>query len=58
MKLISVEIENLRCYQGPVKTRIDGLTTFIGKNDIGKSTILELTFRTLRTRFYELRPRK
>lgn len=41
MKLISVEIENLRCYQGPVKTRIDGLTTFIGKNDIGKSTILE-----------------
>ncbi len=41
MKLISVEIENLRCYQEPIKAKTDELTTFIGKNDIGKSTILE-----------------
>ncbi len=41
MKLVSVEIENLRCYQEPIKAKIDGLTTFIGKNDIGKSTVLE-----------------
>lgn len=41
MKLISVEIENLRCYKEPVKVDIDDLTTFIGKNDIGKSTVLE-----------------
>ncbi|MEJ1375862.1 MAG: ATP-binding protein [Candidatus Sedimenticola sp. (ex Thyasira tokunagai)] len=41
MKLVSVGIENLRCYLEPIKAKIDGLTTFIGKNDIGKSTILE-----------------
>ncbi|WP_174483861.1 ATP-binding protein [methanotrophic endosymbiont of Bathymodiolus puteoserpentis (Logatchev)] len=41
MKLESVEIENLRCYQELIKAKIDGLTTFIGKNDIGKSTVLE-----------------
>jgi AAA15 family ATPase/GTPase len=41
MKLISIEIENIRCYKNPVKVEIDDLTTFIGKNDIGKSTILE-----------------
>lgn len=41
MQLVSVEIENLRCYQEPIKAKIDSLTTFIGKNDIGKSTVLE-----------------
>ena len=41
MKLISVEIENIRCYEKAVKIKIDDLTTFIGKNDIGKSTVLE-----------------
>ncbi|CAK2670153.1 putative ATP-dependent endonuclease of the OLD family [Vibrio crassostreae] len=41
MKLISLEVENLRCYSEPVKVKIDDLTTVIGKNDIGKSTILE-----------------
>ncbi|MCP4326807.1 MAG: ATP-binding protein [Alteromonadales bacterium] len=41
MQLISLEIENLRCYDVPVKITIDDLTTVIGKNDIGKSTILE-----------------
>ncbi len=41
MNLISVEIENIRCYTQPTKVSIGSLTTFIGKNDIGKSTILE-----------------
>lgn len=41
MKLSSVEIENIRCYKDHVKILIDDLTTFIGKNDIGKSTVLE-----------------
>lgn len=41
MKLVSVEIENIRCYKERVKVQIDDLTTFIGKNDIGKSTVLE-----------------
>tara|TARA_R110001592_G_scaffold347361_1_gene640843 strand:- start:2004 stop:3827 length:1824 start_codon:yes stop_codon:yes gene_type:complete len=41
MKLTSVEISNIRCYKDPVKVNIDDLTTFIGKNDIGKSTVLE-----------------
>lgn len=41
MKLTSVEISNIRCYKDPVKVYIDDLTTFIGKNDIGKSTVLE-----------------
>jgi len=41
VKLISLEVENLRCYKTPVKIKIDNLTTVIGKNDIGKSTVLE-----------------
>ena len=41
MKLVSIEIENLRCYEKLVKVSFDHLTTFIGKNDIGKSSILE-----------------
>lgn len=41
MKLLSVELENFRCYKDKVKINFDNLTTIIGKNDIGKSTILE-----------------
>lgn len=41
MKLISLEIENFRCYKEKVKIHFNDLTTIIGKNDIGKSTILE-----------------
>lgn len=41
MRLVSLEVENLRCYKSPVKVKIDNLTTVIGKNDIGKSTVLE-----------------
>ncbi len=41
MKLVAITLQNFRCYQDPITTRFDNLTTFIGKNDIGKSTILE-----------------
>lgn len=42
MKLASVVLENFRGYCQPVRIRIDSdLTAFIGKNDAGKSTVLE-----------------
>lgn len=41
MKLVKVILENFRSYQERTEVEIDNLTAFIGKNDIGKSTILE-----------------
>lgn len=42
MKLAAVILENFRGYCQPTRVEIDGdLTAFIGKNDAGKSTILE-----------------
>lgn len=41
MKLKSISIKNFRCYSDETSVDIDDLTTFIGKNDIGKSSILE-----------------
>lgn len=41
MKLKSVTIENFRCYERPITVSFEDLTTIVGKNDIGKSTILE-----------------
>lgn len=41
MKLIAVTVKNFRCYQHETILKIDDLTTIIGKNDIGKSSILE-----------------
>lgn len=41
MRLESISIKNFRCYQDEVTVRFDDLTTFIGKNDIGKSSVLE-----------------
>ena len=40
MKLKQVRIQNFRCYED-ITIEFDALTTIIGKNDIGKSTILE-----------------
>ncbi len=40
MKLKAVHIKNFRCYRD-ISVDFDDLTAFIGKNDIGKSTILE-----------------
>lgn len=41
MRLESVTIKNFRCYREEVTVRFDNLTTFVGKNDIGKSSVLE-----------------
>lgn len=41
MKLIKLKLKNFRCYQAETIFLIDDLTAIIGKNDIGKSTILE-----------------
>lgn len=41
MKLKTIYLTNFRCYQNEVRIELDDLTTFVGKNDIGKSTILE-----------------
>lgn len=41
MRLKSVALKNFRCYRDEVVVAIDDLTTFVGKNDIGKSSVLE-----------------
>lgn len=41
MKIHSVGIKNFRSYRENTKVILDDLTVFVGKNDIGKSTILE-----------------
>lgn len=41
MKLKRVFIKNFRCYKDEVIVAFNDITTFIGKNDIGKSTIME-----------------
>ena len=41
MKIKSITIDNFRGYKDPVTIPFDNLTVFVGKNDIGKSTILE-----------------
>lgn len=41
MKLDSIKIKNFRGYKDELEIKIDNLTAFVGKNDIGKSTILE-----------------
>ncbi|MCD8416034.1 ATP-binding protein [Tenacibaculum dicentrarchi] len=41
MNLKSIIIKNFRCYKESTKIDFDNLTTLVGKNDIGKSTIME-----------------
>lgn len=41
MKLHSIKLKNFRSYKEETEINIDNLTVFVGKNDIGKSTILE-----------------
>ena len=40
MKIKTVKLHNFRSYKD-VTINFDDLTAFVGKNDIGKSTILE-----------------
>lgn len=41
MKLKTIKIRNFRGYKNETEVHFDDLTSFIGKNDAGKSTILE-----------------
>lgn len=41
MKIKTVKIKNFRSYRDEVEIEFGDLTAFVGKNDIGKSTILE-----------------
>lgn len=41
MKLDKIKLKNFRCYNTETEFIIDDLTCIIGKNDIGKSTMLE-----------------
>ena len=41
MKLLQIKIKNFRCYRSETLINLNDLTAFIGKNDSGKSTILE-----------------
>lgn len=41
MKIKTIKIKNFRCYEDGVEIEFGDLTAFVGKNDIGKSTVLE-----------------
>lgn len=41
MKLESVKIKNFRCYADEFLIPFENITTLIGRNDAGKSTVLE-----------------
>lgn len=41
MKIKTIKIKNFRSYKDEVKIEFGDLTAFVGKNDIGKSTVLE-----------------
>ncbi|MFY0185159.1 ATP-binding protein [Stenotrophomonas rhizophila] len=41
MRLEAISITNFRCYGDEIRVELDDLTTFVGRNDIGKSAILE-----------------
>lgn len=41
MRLIGLELENFRCYKEPIKIRFDDLTALVGRNDVGKSSIMD-----------------
>lgn len=40
MRLRRIEIENFRAFATPVEIEIDDFTAFIGRNDVGKSSVL------------------
>src|SRR5690554_5077532 len=41
MKIKTIKIKNFRSYKDEVQIEFGDLTAFVGKNDIGKSTVLE-----------------
>ena len=41
MRLVRLTIENFRCYATPVTVSIGNLTALVGRNDVGKSSLME-----------------
>jgi len=41
MKLAQVRIRNFRCYKDEIAFDFDDITAFVGKNDVGKSTVMD-----------------
>ncbi len=41
MKLKSMTVANFRCYKSPLTVTFDDLTTLVGRNDAGKSAVLD-----------------
>jgi predicted ATP-dependent endonuclease of OLD family len=41
MRIVEIKLENFRSYKDEITVNFSDLTVFVGKNDIGKSTILE-----------------
>jgi predicted ATP-dependent endonuclease of OLD family len=41
MKIKKIKLANFRCYKEEITVDFNNLNVFVGKNDIGKSTILE-----------------
>src|SRR5665647_1285329 len=41
MRLEKIILQNYRGYRNKIEIKVDSITAFIGKNDAGKSTILE-----------------
>ena len=41
MKLKSIVLQGFRSYRDETRINVENLTAFIGKNDVGKSSILE-----------------
>ncbi|WP_299629504.1 ATP-binding protein [uncultured Tateyamaria sp.] len=41
MKLIGLTVENFRCYAAPTSVRLGDLTALVGRNDVGKSTLMD-----------------
>lgn len=41
MKLARIRIRNFRCYKSEIAVDFDDMTAFVGKNDVGKSTVMD-----------------
>lgn len=41
MRLVGLTVENFRCYRTPVSVRFGNLTALVGRNDVGKSTLMD-----------------
>lgn len=41
MRLIGLTVENFRCYAAPINVRFDNLTALVGRNDVGKSSLMD-----------------